>query len=202
MCSFPEVISRASSLERVIRARHKHIAATIAAAIAPTINYVIDFAATPTAHGWQVSVLELNPFESATSACLFDWAVDGKVLRGQTKPDFEMRVRKTPMAGILARAVPHVRKRLQDWVSDTEAKMARERGRGRGDSTADIGDGPDTSRAKSPMTVSDMNAKMASRDVISCRNCMVKYCALENAFCPTCGSSTAITIQMQARNLI
>ena len=138
-------------------------------------------------------MLELNPFESSTSACLFDWAVDGSVLRGQTHSDFEMRVRKSPLTGILDRAVPHIRKRLQNWVSDMESKMstvscAVDLNVEGGDAAGSI-----TCHAKSQMSMSEMEADCSSKDEIACRNCMLKYCVLNHEFCPTCGSSTAIT---------
>ena len=136
--------------------------------------------------GWHVSVLELNPFESATSACLFDWSVDGAVLRGEGPAGsngFEMRVRRQPMPGILARAVPHVRKQLQAWVADQEAKAV----------AAATVSPHDTPRVFSPWSALGDNSE---KDVLECRNCLLIYCASENDFCPACGSSTAITKQL------
>ena len=62
-------------------------------------------------------LLELNPFESKTSGCLFDWsdAKDSAVLHGRAP--FEFRVRKVPLNDALALAVPHVRAVLSAWAT-------------------------------------------------------------------------------------
>ena len=69
-------------------------------------------------------VLELNPFEAATSACLFDWgcAKDVDILRGAAP--FETRVVRAPRPGVLRLAGPHIKPALEAWVARTNAAFA------------------------------------------------------------------------------
>jgi hypothetical protein len=66
----------------------------------PYVNqheYVIDLAVV----GNDILVVELNPFDSTTGACMFDWRADKEILHGSTdskEPAF--RVRETIMPGL------------------------------------------------------------------------------------------------------
>lgn len=61
-------------------------------------------------------MIEINPFDPATSACLFSWGspADAAILHGAAP--FEFRVVAAPREGVLELVVPSVRGQLQGEV--------------------------------------------------------------------------------------
>jgi hypothetical protein len=120
------MLHRSAEIETALQSCHSAIAPTLAEALAPTVNYVIDFAIVmgqQDGHDseMQVKVLEINPYEPATSACLFSWAINNQTLRGEGG-SFEMRMVDQPRCGVVALAVPVVRAQLEDWIKSFEAE--------------------------------------------------------------------------------
>lgn len=92
-CVFPSLVG--ITAESIQLLTHKMI--DLVRTIHPLVhldNYALDLAVID----GELIVIELNPLEKSTGACLFSWDVDGDVLRGKLGSlDPELRVRRDPL---------------------------------------------------------------------------------------------------------